>query len=79
MDQREYVRRLLAAYPTTPGTAGVVRCPDRLFAVQLNERAVLLEPGVLLDLGGLQPQLQGHSYQVGLFKLPTLEHLNGCR
>ena len=37
MEQREYVRRLLEAYRATPGTAGVVRRPDRLFAAQLHE------------------------------------------
>ena len=43
MEQREYVRRLLDAYRATPGTAGVVRRPDRLLAAQLHERGVLLE------------------------------------
>jgi hypothetical protein len=43
MEQREYVRRLLEAYRATPGTAGVVRRPDRLFAAQLHERGVPLE------------------------------------
>ena len=43
MEPREYVRRLLEAYRATPGTAGVVRRPDRLFAVQLHERGVPLE------------------------------------
>ena len=40
MEQREYVRRVLAAYCTTPGTAGVVRLADRLFATQLYDRGV---------------------------------------
>ncbi|PZR93668.1 MAG: hypothetical protein DLM68_00675 [Hyphomicrobiales bacterium] len=43
LDQREYVRRLLDAYRTTPGTSGMVRRPDRVFAVQLHERGVPLE------------------------------------
>jgi hypothetical protein len=43
MEQREYVQRLLDAYRATPGTVGVVRRPDRLFAVQLHERDVPLD------------------------------------
>jgi hypothetical protein len=43
MEQREYVQRLLDAYRTTPGTVGVVRQSDRLFAVQLYERALPLD------------------------------------
>jgi len=43
MEQREYVRRLLAAYCATPGTTGMVRRPDRLLAVQLHARDVPLE------------------------------------
>ena len=43
MEQREYVQRLLDAYRTTPGTVGVVRRPDRLFAVQLHEQSVPLK------------------------------------
>ena len=43
MEQREYVRRLLDAYRTTPGTTGVVRRADRSFAAQLYERDVPLE------------------------------------
>ena len=43
MEQREYVRRLLETYCATPGTAGVVRRPDRLLANQLYECGVLLE------------------------------------
>ena len=43
IEQREYVRRLLDAYCATPGTAGVVRRPDRLLAAQLHERGVPLE------------------------------------
>ena len=43
MDQREYVRRLLEAYRTTPGTCGAVRRQDRLLAAQLHQRGVPLE------------------------------------
>jgi hypothetical protein len=43
VEQREYVRRLLDAYRSTPGTAGVVRRADRLYAAQLHERGVPLE------------------------------------
>ena len=42
MDQCEYVRRVLEAYRLTPGTAGVVRRADRLFAAQLYDRGVAL-------------------------------------
>ena len=40
---REYVSRLLEAYRVTPGTAGVVRRPDRTLAAQLHQRGVPLE------------------------------------
>jgi hypothetical protein len=43
MEHRDYVQRLLDAYRTTPGTVGVVRRLDRLFAAQLHERAVPLK------------------------------------
>ena len=43
VEQREYVRRLLDAYRSTPGTTGVVRRADRLFAARLHERGVPLE------------------------------------
>ena len=43
MEQCEYVRQVLEAYRSTPGTAGVVRRPDRLFAAQLYGRGVPLE------------------------------------
>jgi hypothetical protein len=43
IDPREYVRRLLETYRATPGTAGVVRRPDRMLAAQLHQRAVPLE------------------------------------
>jgi hypothetical protein len=43
LDQRDYVRRVLDAYRTTPGTSGTVRRPDRVFAAQLHERGVPVE------------------------------------
>ena len=43
MERLDYVRRLLDAYRTTPGTCGAVRRPDRLLAAQLHQRGVPLE------------------------------------
>jgi hypothetical protein len=43
MEQPDYVRRLLHAYRTTPGTCAAVRPPDRLLAAQLHQRGVPLE------------------------------------
>ena len=43
MERGEYVRRVLEAYRTAPGTCGAVRGPDRLLAAQLHERGVPLE------------------------------------
>jgi hypothetical protein len=43
MEQSDYVRRLLDAYRTTPGTCGAVRLPDSLLAAQLHDRGVPLE------------------------------------
>ena len=40
--QEEYVRRVLAAYRSTPGTTGTIRRPDRSLAAQLYERGVPL-------------------------------------
>src|SRR5580704_18161034 len=40
MEQYEYVRQVLGAYRSTPGTAGVLRRADRLFATQLYDRDV---------------------------------------
>ena len=40
MERGEYVRRVLEAYRTAPGTCGAVRGPDRLRAAQLHERGV---------------------------------------
>ncbi|MBX9596634.1 MAG: hypothetical protein K2X46_19880 [Roseomonas sp.] len=42
MDSAEYVRRVLDAYRATPGTCGVVRKPDRAFALALFARGVPL-------------------------------------
>jgi len=43
MDAAEYVRRVLDAYRATPGTGGVVRKPDRAFALSLHARGVPIE------------------------------------
>jgi hypothetical protein len=43
MEQREYIRQVLEAYRSTPGTAGVMRRADRLFATQLYARGVSLQ------------------------------------
>ncbi len=42
MHAAEYVQRVLDAYRTTPGTCGVVRRPDRAFALALHARGVPL-------------------------------------
>lgn len=42
LSREEYVRRVLTAYRSTPGTAGTARSPDRLLAVALYERSVAL-------------------------------------
>jgi hypothetical protein len=38
--QEEYVRRVLEAYRTTPGTMGTIRRADRLLAAQLYQRGL---------------------------------------
>jgi hypothetical protein len=43
MDSVEYIRRVLDAYRATPGACGVVRKPDRAFALALHARGVPLE------------------------------------
>jgi hypothetical protein len=43
IDAAEYVRRVLEAYRATPGTCGVVRRPDRAFALALHARGVPLQ------------------------------------
>ena len=42
MSREEYVRKLLEAYRTTPGTTGSIRRPDRVLALQLHQRGVPL-------------------------------------
>ena len=42
MSRDEYIRKLLQAYRTTPGTTGHIRRPDRLLAAQLHQRGVPL-------------------------------------
>jgi hypothetical protein len=42
MDPALYVQRVLDAYRATPGACGVVRKPDRAFALQLFARGVPL-------------------------------------
>jgi len=42
IDRQEYVRRLLDAYRTTPGTSGYVRSADRRLAVTLYDLKVPL-------------------------------------
>ena len=42
MDSTEYMRRVLDAYRSTPGTCGLVRKPDRAFALLLFTRGVSL-------------------------------------
>ena len=39
-EQEEYIRQVLEAYRTTPGTMGTVRRPDRMLAAQLYQRGV---------------------------------------
>ena len=43
MSREEYVRKLLEAYRTTPGTTGNIRRPDRLLGAQLHQRGVPLQ------------------------------------
>jgi len=42
VERDDYVRRLLDAYRSTPGTTGAVRRADRQLAAQLYERGVPL-------------------------------------
>lgn len=42
MSREEYIRKLLQAYRTTPGTTGHIRRPDRMLAAQLHQRGVPL-------------------------------------
>ena len=43
MEQHEYLRQVLEAYRSTPGSTGVVHRADRLFATQLYDRGVPLQ------------------------------------
>jgi hypothetical protein len=38
--QEEYIRQILDAYRKTPGTAGAIRRPDRILAVQLYQHGI---------------------------------------
>jgi hypothetical protein len=38
--QEEYIHQILEAYRKTPGTAGTIRRPDRVLAMQLYQRGV---------------------------------------
>src|SRR5271156_3621723 len=40
MERSDYVRQVLDVYRSTPGTTGVVRRADRLFAAQLYDRGI---------------------------------------
>lgn len=41
--REDYVRQVLEAYRTTPGTCGHLRRSDRLLAIQLHQRGVPLD------------------------------------
>ncbi len=41
--REDYVRQVLEAYRTTPGTCGQLRRPDRQLAIQLYERGIPLD------------------------------------
>ena len=43
MSREEYVRKLLEAYRSTPGTTGHIRRPDRVLAAALQQRGVSLQ------------------------------------
>jgi hypothetical protein len=43
MSPEEYVRKVLEAYRTTPGTTGHIRRPDRVLAAALQQRGVPLQ------------------------------------
>jgi hypothetical protein len=40
ISKKDYVRRILEAYRTTPGTSGVIRRNDRLLAANLYDRGI---------------------------------------
>ncbi len=41
--REDYIRQVLGAYRTTPGTCGHLRRPNRLLAIQLYERGIPLD------------------------------------
>jgi hypothetical protein len=43
VSREEYVRQVLEAYRTTPGTTGHIRPPDRVLAAALHQRGVTLQ------------------------------------
>jgi hypothetical protein len=43
MSREEYVRKVLEAYRTTPGTTGSIRRPDRVLAAVLHQRSIPLQ------------------------------------
>ena len=43
LGREDYVRRVLDAYRTTPGTCGQLRRPDRQLALQLYQRRIPLD------------------------------------
>ena len=51
ISKNDYVRRILEAYRTTPGTCGVIRRNDRLLAANLYDRGIeplIVENALLL-------------------------------
>jgi hypothetical protein len=42
ISREEFIQKVLDAYRQTPGTAGMIRRPDRLLAAQLHARGVAL-------------------------------------
>lgn len=42
LSREQYVQKVLEAYQHTPGTSGQVRPPDRLLAMQLQQRGIPL-------------------------------------
>jgi hypothetical protein len=84
--QEEYTRRILEAYRKTPGTAGTIRRPGRILAVQLYQRGVsvsvienayvlatarrLMRPADALPLGTIRSLA---------YFLPVIEEVLGMR
>ena len=42
LSREQYVQKVLEAYQHTPGTSGQIRPPDRLLAMQLQQRGIPL-------------------------------------